>query len=455
MGALKPGKTVRAMRVAHAPRARHECAMAEPPVLLLNDIHLTFGGDSLFEGAALSVGPRDRIALVGRNGSGKSTLLKIAAGLVDFDSGERFVQPGVAVSYLHQEPDLSAFETLRDYIDAGLGPTQDGANIAPLLEGLGLSGDQACATASGGEARRAAIIRALIAEPDILLLDEPTNHLDLPSIGWLEHHIKQFRGAMVLISHDRRFLENLSTRTVWVDRGATKSLNRGFAFFEDWRDKTLEEEELAHHKLGRKIVAEEHWMRYGVTARRKRNMRRVGELQALRKQLRERKAYTGQVNFTATQSGPSGKRVIVAENISKSFGGRPIVDGFSIEVNRGDRIGIVGPNGAGKSTLIKMLTGDLAPDDGAIKIGTNLDIISLDQNRSSLTPNMRVADAISDGRGDFVMIAEQKKTRCQLSSRFFVFSRPMARPSQHPVGRRARAPGTSRRAGAPVEHARA
>ncbi|MEE2690884.1 MAG: ATP-binding cassette domain-containing protein [Pseudomonadota bacterium] len=383
--------------------------MAEPPLLSLADIRLTFGGAPLLDGAAISVAPRERIALVGRNGSGKSTLLKIAAGLIEADSGERFVDPGAAVAYLPQEPDLAGFASVGAYVAAGLGPADDAHAGERLIEELGLAPDMATASLSGGEARRAALARTLVARPDVVLLDEPTNHLDLPAIGWLEDYLAGLSAGLVIISHDRRFLENLTTRTVWIDRGRTRQLSQGFKAFEEWRDRVLEEEEIQAHKLDRKIAMEEDWVRYGVTARRKRNVRRMRELGDMRKQRREARRATGSVTFSVAAGDASGKRVIVAENISKSFGERAIVAGFSIEIARGDRIGLVGPNGAGKTTLLKLLTGALAPDSGTVRLGTALQIVSLDQRRAALAPDMRVADAITDGRGDWVEINGEKR----------------------------------------------
>ena len=273
-----------------------------PPLLILRDIELTIGGKPLLEGAEISVSPGDKLALVGRNGSGKSTLLKIAAGELEFDKGERFVQPDATVRYLPQEPDLSGFATVLAYVEDGLGPNDDPYRARYLLEQLGLTGEENPAHLSGGEARRAALSRALAPEPDILLLDEPTNHLDLPAIEWLESEIAGMRSAVVLISHDRRFLQDLTRATVWLDRGQTRRLEKGFGEFEAWRDEVLEQEERDHHKLERRIANEEHWVRYGVTGRRKRNMRRVGELQALRERRRTHRGVRsgGQIKKIAT-----------------------------------------------------------------------------------------------------------------------------------------------------------
>jgi ATP-binding cassette subfamily F protein uup len=375
-----------------------------PPLLQLKDIALTFGGTPLLTGAELSVSSGERVSLVGRNGSGKSTLLKIAAGLVESDRGSVFVQPGALVRYLPQEPDFEGFASTLTYVEAGLRPDDDPHAARYLLEQLGLTGREDPAHLSGGEARRAALARVLAPKPDVLLLDEPTNHLDLTTIEWLERDLDSRRTALVIISHDRRFLSTLSRVTVWLDRGTTRRLDRGFAYFEEWRDAVLAEEERDQHKLGRKIVAEEHWMRFGVTGRRKRNMRRVGLLQALREQRRTYRANAGNANITASSAAPSGALVIEAKGIGKSYGGRPIVSDFSIRIQRGDRIGIVGPNGSGKTTLIGMLTGILPPDTGSVRLGSTLEIAALDQHRDSLDPNVTVAEALTGGSGDTVMV---------------------------------------------------
>jgi ATP-binding cassette subfamily F protein uup len=380
-----------------------------PPLLTLQDIHLTFGGTPLLEGAELIIGERDRVCLVGRNGSGKSTLLKIAAGTVEADRGERFAQPGATVRYLPQEPDLAGFATTLAYVEAGLAGADDPHRARYLLEQLGMTGDEDPARLSGGEARRAALARVLAPAPDILLLDEPTNHLDLPAIEWLESELASSRSALVLISHDRRFLEKLSRATVWLDRGVTRRIERGFASFEEWRDQVLEEEEKEQHKLGRKIVAEEHWMRYGVTARRKRNMRRVGLLAQMRQHFREHRGAQGTVKIAVSEAELSGKLVVEADRISKTFDGTPIVRDFSIRIQRGDRIGLVGPNGAGKTTLLKMLTGELAPNSGTVTLGVNLQMATLDQRREQLDPNMSVRDTLTGGRGDSVFVGGQTR----------------------------------------------
>jgi ABC transport system ATP-binding/permease protein len=380
-----------------------------PPLLTLQDIHLTFGGTPLLEGAELMLGERERVCLVGRNGSGKSTLLKIAAGLVEADRGARFAQPGATIRYLPQEPDLSGFATALAYVEGGLAPGDDAHRARYLIEQLGLTGDEEPGQLSGGEARRAALARVLAPAPDILLLDEPTNHLDLPAIEWLESELGGSRSALVLISHDRRFLEKLSRATVWLDRGVTRRIEKGFASFEQWRDQVLEEEEREQHKLGRKIAAEEHWMRYGVTARRKRNMRRVGLLADLRRDFREHRGALGNVKIAVSEAELSGRLVVEAKGIAKSFGDAPIVRDFSIRIQRGDRIGLVGPNGAGKTTLLKMLIDELAPDEGEVRLGANIQMATLDQRREALDPNVSVRDTLTGGRGDSVFVGGQSR----------------------------------------------
>lgn len=397
-----------------------------PPILKLDQIRLSFGGAPLLDGTDLQVEPGDRICLVGRNGSGKSTLLKIAAGLVEAQSGEVFRHPSSTIRYLPQAPDFEGFQTVRTYAEAGLGPGDDPYRVTYLLEHLGLSGDEDPATLSGGEARRAALARVMAPEPDILLLDEPTNHLDLPVIEWLEAELQRTRSALVIISHDRRFLERTSRATVWIDRGTTRRLDRGFQHFEEWRDQVLEAEELEQHKLGRAIEREEHWLRYGVTARRKRNMRRLSQLHDMRKDHRGHRGPQGRIITTGAESRESGKLVIEAEGISKSFGHLAVVRDFSIRINRGDCIGLVGPNGAGKTTLLKMLTGELAPDAGAVRQGTKLDVATLDQKRAELNPDETLSHYLTDGRGDTLLVkGEQKHVTGYMKE--FLFSPEQAR----------------------------
>ena len=380
-----------------------------PPILKLDDIRLTFGGTPLLAGANLQIVAGDRICLVGRNGSGKSTLMKIAAGLAEAQSGEVFRHPSATLRYLEQAPDFAGYKSVQDYAEAGLGPGDNPHRVSYLLEHLGLTGEESPDQLSGGEARRAALVRVMAPAPDIMLLDEPTNHLDLPTIEWLEGELQRSRSALVLISHDRRFLETVSRSTVWLDRGETRRLDEGFGAFEAWRDKLLEEEEREQHKLGRAIVREEHWLRYGVTARRKRNVRRLSELHELRARHRSHRGPTGVIDATAAKAKDSGKLVIEAEAISKRYSDRPIVDSFSIRIHRGDRIGLVGPNGAGKTTLLNMLTGRLAPDSGSVRLGANLEATVLDQKREALNDDETLEHFLTGGRGNTLLVNGQQR----------------------------------------------
>jgi ATP-binding cassette subfamily F protein uup len=375
-----------------------------PPLITLHDIALTFGGTPLLTHADLVVEAGERICLVGRNGSGKSTLLKIVAGLVEPDGGERFVHPNATVRYLAQETDFSGHATALAWVEAGLAPGDDPYRARQLLDELGLAADAHPDRLSGGEARRLALARVLAPRPDVLLLDEPTNHLDLPAIEWLEAHLVGLKSAILMVSHDRRFLETLSRATVWLDRGETRRLEQGFARFEAWRDEVYAQDESERHKLDRRIAREDQWMHGGVTARRKRNVRRVRELAALRQQRKEERKAVGNVRLAAAEGALSGRLVIEAEGISKGYGPTPLVQGFSTRILRGDRVGIVGPNGAGKTTLLNLLTGALAPDAGRVRLGANLQMVSLDQRRDELRPEWTVADALTGGRGDQVVI---------------------------------------------------
>ncbi|WP_424931661.1 ABC-F family ATP-binding cassette domain-containing protein [Amaricoccus macauensis] len=384
--------------------------MAEPPFLTLSDVSLTFGGNPLLEGASLVVHPQDRIALVGRNGSGKSTLMKMMAGLAQPDSGERFLQPGRAVGYMAQDPDFGGFKTLGDFAGATLDAAEQWrAEIA--LEGLKLDPTLDPARASGGERRRAALARILAEAPDLMLLDEPTNHLDIEAIAWLEAHLRESRAAFVCVSHDRAFLRNLTNRILWVDRGEVRRLERGFAAFEEWRDKTFEEEDIARHKLNRLIKAEARWAVEGISARRKRNQGRVRRLAALREERHSQIQRSGTAKMEFDGGPTSGKLVVEAKGIAKSFGERRIVKDFSIKVQRGDRLALVGPNGAGKTTLLKMLTGEITPDEGSVRLGTNLEMAVFDQNRAALDPEASLWDTLNgdseigvSGRSDQVMV---------------------------------------------------
>mgnify|MGYP001171463282 CR=1 FL=1 len=372
-----------------------------PPLLALRDIRVAFADQVLIDGAGFAIGPGDRLCLVGRNGAGKSTLLKIAGGLVEPDGGERFLQPGTRVAYLSQMPDFAGAASVLDYVTAGGAAPHEAEAV---LDELGLDPGKATATLSGGEGRKAALARVLADAPDILLLDEPTNHLDLPSIEWLEGRLVQFRGAFVLISHDRAFLRRLAAGCLWIDRGTVRRLDKGFAQFEEWSEQILADEEVVQQKLDRLIEQETQWSREGISARRRRNQGRLRRLHALREERARQIEHAGRAALAVETGQSSGTLVIEAEHISKSFGERVIIRDFSTRILRGDKIGIIGPNGAGKSTLLKMLMGDLAPDSGKIRLGTNLTPIIVDQSRASLDPEATLWQTLCEGGGDQVMV---------------------------------------------------
>ncbi|MDF7674691.1 ATP-binding cassette domain-containing protein [Acetobacteraceae bacterium ESL0709] len=379
------------------------------PILNLQNISYTLGGRPLLESANLIVEPGQRICLVGRNGSGKSTLLRIAAGEILPDHGERFLQPGLKLHYLPQEPDFSAWKTTYEAVTHDL-PIEDHYKARAFLSELGLTGQENCATLSGGEARRCALVQALIHKPDLLLLDEPTNHLDLPCIMWLERELLASEAAIVVISHDRRFLETLCQSVVWLHQGQTLTLDANFSKFEDWRDQQLELAEQEAHKLSRQIAREEDWMRYGVTARRKRNVRRVAELAQLRQQKRDLNTQKqGTLKLSAQQADNTSKIVISAEDISWSYDARPIVRDLTLKILKSDCLGLCGANGSGKTTLLKLLTGQLTPQAGSITLSPSLKAVSLDQQRSVLEGDRSVADILTGGHGEMVQVGDEKR----------------------------------------------
>ncbi|MEL6509322.1 MAG: ATP-binding cassette domain-containing protein [Pseudomonadota bacterium] len=384
--------------------------MARAPLLQLSDISLTFGGEPIFSDLGLVVQQGDRVALVGRNGSGKSTLMKVMAALVEADSGSRVVPPGTSVGYMEQDPDMSGFATLGDYAASALDETER-YRVDMVADGLKFDPETPVETASGGEKRRAALAKLMAEAPDLMLLDEPTNHLDIQAIQWLEDELKATRTAYVLISHDRAFLRALTKATLWIDRGVVRRQEQGFDAFEAWRDKIWDEEDDQRHKLDRKIKAEARWAVEGISARRKRNQGRVRALQELRQTRAAMIRRQGAAEM-ALESGPkSGKKVVEAEEISKSYGDKLILRPFDLKIQRGDRVAFIGPNGAGKTTLLKMLIGQEEPDSGTIKRGTNLELAVFDQTRAQLNPDMTLWDNLTldpemavSGRSDQVMV---------------------------------------------------
>ena len=378
-----------------------------PPILSYEGLGLVQGSGWLFQDLDIYVGPRDRLALIGRNGAGKTTLLKLLAGRIDPDKGQRTIVPGTHVVMLEQEPDFRPFATLMDFAVAGAdGPPEH--EVAAIADQLGIDMSRTAASASGGERRRAALARALAQNPDVLLLDEPTNHLDLAAIDWLESWLARYTGAFVAISHDRTFLTRLTRQTLWLDRGSIRRKEIGFGSFEEWSDAVAAEEARAAQRLDSKLRLEAHWLERGVTARRKRNQGRLEKLKEMRATRAAMIGGPGVARLGLANDDVRSKSVIVAEGVTKSFGDRTIIKNFDFRVQRGDRIGIVGANGAGKSTLLKLLTGEIQPDEGKITLAPTLDGIIIDQQRSLMSPEKRVRDVLADG-GDWVEVRGVKK----------------------------------------------
>ena len=380
--------------------------MARPPLLTLSSISLAIGPAPLLNGVSLTVDPRDRLCLLGRNGAGKSSLMRVIAGLTESDGGERRVRPGTRIVYLPQEPDFGSAATLADYVARGLPADEPEAHhrVEAALAEVGLEPASDPATLSGGEARRAALARAFVGRADLLLLDEPTNHLDLPAIEWLEAKLDAYRGAVLLVSHDRAFLRRLASACLWLDRGRLKRLDAGFDGFEDWVETELAREAEETKKRDKRIAAETQWAREGITARRRRNQGRLRRLDSLRQERRERLARPTAAAFTASEGEVKSKLVIEAETISKRYGETTLLAGFSTRIGRGDRIGIVGPNGAGKTTLLKLLTGEIAPDSGHVRLAAGIRPLVIDQSRASLDPDSTPWETLTGGRSDQVMV---------------------------------------------------
>ncbi|TPG21151.1 ABC transporter ATP-binding protein [Sphingomonas koreensis] len=377
------------------------------PILAYENLGIVQGSGWLFRGLDLHIGPRDRLALIGRNGAGKTTLLKLIAGRIEADEGRRTIVPGTRVILLEQEPDLTAFDTLLDYTLSGDdAPARH--EVEAIADQIGIDLSRVASSASGGERRRAQIARALAQSPDVLLLDEPTNHLDLAAIEWLEDWLKRFTGAFVAISHDRTFLTRLTRSTLWLDRGSLRRHEVGFGGFDAWTEAVYAEEARAAQKLDAKLKLEEHWLLRGVTGRRRRNQGRLTKLHEMRATRAAMMGPQGAANLSIGSDDVRTKTVIDAKHVSKSYGERTVIRDFTLRVTRGDRIGIVGANGAGKSTLLKLLTGEIQPDEGTVKLAQTLDAVIIDQQRSLMSPEKRVRDVLAEG-GDWIEVQGVKK----------------------------------------------
>ena len=413
--------------------------MSQPPIFAYEKLALQQGGGWLFQDIDLFIGARDRLALIGRNGAGKTTLMKLVSGAVEADKGNRVVVPGTNIVMLEQDPDFKPFATLLDYAVHGEGGPAE-HEVSAIADQLGIDLGREAATASGGERRRAAICRALASEPDLLLLDEPTNHLDLAAIEWLEEWLMRYKGAFMVISHDRTFLTRLTKQTFWLDRGQLRRSEIGFGGYDAWTERVYAEDARNADRMDAKLKIEAHWLERGVTARRKRNQGRLAKLWEMRAARAAMMGPQGTAKLAASNDDSKTKTVINAENVCKSFpsapfasspvempgghaqpmgvstgldtngngGTRTIIKDFTLRIQRGDRIGIVGANGTGKTTLIRMLTGESQPDSGKITLAKTLTGIVIDQQRKLLEGDKRVRDVIADG-SDWIMVRGVKK----------------------------------------------
>ena len=405
------------------------------PVLAYENLGLVQGSGWLFRGLDLFIGARDRLALIGRNGVGKTTLLKCLADLIETDEGRRTIQPGTRVVLLEQDPALAAFATLRDFALAGGGAPRTRSTRSPHQIGVDL--DRPAATASGGERRRAAIARALAQQPDVLLLDEPTNHLDLAGIEWLEEWLGRYTGAFIAISHDRTFLKRLTRSSLWLDRGRLRRAEVGYGGFEAWTDQVYAEEARAAEKLDAKLKLELHWLQRGVTARRRRNQGRLAKLHEMRAARAAMLGPAGTAKLGARERrGPHQDGDRGRERRPRAIGERAIVRDFSLRIQRGDRIGVVGANGTGKTTLLRLLTGEIEPDEGKVTRAKTLSGVMIDQQRRLLDPDKSVREVLADG-GDWIEVRGRKK-HVQGYLKDFLFEPSLVdAQDRQPLGRRA------------------
>jgi ATP-binding cassette subfamily F protein uup len=429
-----------------------------PPIVSLDRVTLAYGHLPLLDEVSLAIDPGERVCILGRNGTGKSTLLRVISGEETIDGGTISRQPGAQVARLEQDVPLSADRPVFDVVAEGLGDLsalvsdyhhaavevahdatpagldrlgrlhheldeRDGWRLEQRVElivsRLGLPAESIVDTLSGGSRRRVLLARALVAQPDLLLLDEPTNHLDIDAITWLEAFLADYAGAVAFVTHDRTFLQRLATRIVEIDRGRLSSWPGDYATFLRKKEEWLANESLRQEKFDKKLAEEEAWLRQGIMARRTRNEGRVRALLAMRAERAARRAVMGTVRMKAERADPSGKVVFEAERVSKAYAGTTVVRDFSTRILRGDRVGIIGPNGVGKTTLLRLLLGELAPDEGEVRRGANVEIAYYDQQREQLDPDRSVVDVVGDGNDTITVNGQSRHVNGYLADFLF------------------------------------
>jgi ABC transport system ATP-binding/permease protein len=382
------------------------------PIFYIKDGDLSFADKTVLENLELYVEKGDRVCLVGKNGCGKSSLMKIIEGEYELDNGELFKAPSLNIGYLKQDMKIISDSTIYEFVLSAFDDPESNKYYADIiLEQLDIDGNDYLKSCSGGQVRRVFLAQALITKPDILLLDEPTNHLDIKVIEWLEEHIKNYPGAVICISHDRRFQEKISNKVWWIDRGVLRKSDKGFKYYDEWRAEIIEGEEAVLRKMNRKLEAEQNWMHGGVTGRRKRNQKRLANLHLLRETLRVHNTKLNnaksKLQIELAEEMKKTKFIIDAENISYNFPGKRLFNDFTFKIKKGEKIGVIGANGTGKSTLIKILTKELEPATGKVKHGTNIDITYFDQHRTELDPKHSLKQTLCPSGGDQVMLQDR------------------------------------------------
>lgn len=388
--------------------------MKNPPILSIRQAKISFAKKLLFEDLDLNLFQRDRVCLIGKNGVGKTTLMNAIAGKFEFDQGERWVAPGLSIGYLHQDEKILENITVKEFISKGCDLDEEKTYLIDIIcQNLLLDQNALTSNLSGGQKRRANLAKALVLQPDILLLDEPTNHLDLEIIQWLEEYLKNYRGALILISHDRTFLEKTSNKIFWIRAGQIKVNNNGYKDFDAWSNGIIDQETRELKNLEKKVELERGWLQTGVTARRKRNIGRLHYLKDLTQKLEATRRVLHQnknkIKITGQKIEDDAPQVIVSfNNASKSYGEKKLIEKFTTKILRGQRIGIIGKNGQGKSTLLKLITGEIKPDEGTVKRAKDLDLAYFDQGRSDMKPDLTLKEALTNSGSDYITLANGK-----------------------------------------------